>query len=580
MKTLNFKLSIALFCLFLCFSNVVKAQDNQLKLGNVEVGEIDFKSFELSQEGNVLIEGMAGSFDRWSNDLVFYGWIIDAKSRKVVWHLMEEANDEFYDREDDGKFSFEQELSLPSGKYEAYFAGAMDYRKGNNIEINDIGDFLDALFDELDIDRSDFHSRYIEKLGMTISGVEGEFKVFNGSAKVDAYKKNAFFSTARANDNEFKKQFFSLDSETELNIYTIGEQRNDDYFDDVRIIDLNSYKQVWPNDATKYVKAGGAKKNRMAFQSFKLGKGEYVVYYVSDDSHSFEKWNMLPPFDPQMWGATIWTAQKDRDNVKLLEKNEREILNISKVRDDEYRSQGFTLEKDMDLRIVSLGERSSRHYMVDYGWIVNASTGETVWELEEEESKYAGGGSKNRMVNEKITLEKGNYIAYYASDDSHSYEDWNTNPPLMQDLWGMIILAEPKDIKSFKLREIEELTDKNIIAEIVRVRDHAEATKEFSLNDDQKIRILAIGEGSGNHMHDTGWITDSKGEIVWEMTMRKTKHAGGAKKNRMFNGVIMLPEGDYTLHYESDDSHSYRNWNSTPPRNQERYGITIFKVED
>jgi len=37
-----------------------------------------------------------------------------------------------------------------------------------------------------------------------------------------------------------------------------------------------------------------------------------------------------------------------------------------------------------------------------------------------------------------------------------------------------------------------------------------------------------------------------------------------------------LPKGSYTLFYETDDSHSYRNWNDDPPRDPEMYGITIY----
>lgn len=33
----------------------------------------------------------------------------------------------------------------------------------------------------------------------------------------------------------------------------------------------------------------------------------------------------------------------------------------------------------------------------------------------------------------------------------------------------------------------------------------------------------------------------------------------------------------YRVFYETDGSHSYRDWNSTPPRDPERYGITLIK---
>ena len=42
---------------------------------------------------------------------------------------------------------------------------------------------------------------------------------------------------------------------------------------------------------------------------------------------------------------------------------------------------------------------------------------------------HAGGGRKNRMVSTKIVLDKGNYVLHYVSDDSHSYNHWNVDPP-------------------------------------------------------------------------------------------------------------------------------------------------------
>ena len=64
-------------------------------------------------------------------------------------------------------------------------------------------------------------------------------------------------------------------------------------------------------------------------------------------------------------------------------------------------------------------------------------------------------------------------------------------------------------------------------------------------------------------MVDYGWIEDAKsGRRVWEMTYRMTEHAGGAKKNRRFDGVIRLPAGEYVLRYETDGSHSFGDWNA------------------
>ncbi|MEZ4766595.1 MAG: hypothetical protein R3C26_26410 [Calditrichia bacterium] len=56
-----------------------------------------------------------------------------------------------------------------------------------------------------------------------------------------------------------------------------------------------------------------------------------------------------------------------------------------------------------------------------------------------------------------------------------------------------------------------------------------------------KVRVYAIGEGTGGDMYDYGWITDATNhERVWEMNYRDTDHAGGNGKNRLSDEVIDL----------------------------------------
>lgn len=49
-------------------------------------------------------------------------------------------------------------------------------------------------------------------------------------------------------------------------------------------------------------------------------------------------------------------------------------------------------------------------------------------------------------------------------------------------------------------------------------------------------------------------------------------HGPGCKVHRL------LAQGEYTVFYESDGSHSFDNWNSDPPSDPTSYGVTIFAV--
>ena len=121
-----------------------------------------------------------------------------------------------------------------------------------------------------------------------------------------------------------------------------------------------------------------------------------------------------------------------------------------------------------------------------------------------------------------------------------------------------------------------ELTAKRPIAHITGVADDAVKTAEFTLTSATSLRVFAQGEGGGGQMYDYGWIEDAAtGKAVWEMKAAETAHAGGAEKNRKVDTTLSLPAGSYRLHYKSDDSHSFDNWNSPPP-DINFWGIALY----
>lgn len=82
-------------------------------------------------------------------------------------------------------------------------------------------------------------------------------------------------------------------------------------------------------------------------------------------------------------------------------------------------------------------------------------------------------------------------------------------------------------------------------------------------------------------MHDYAWIEAAPtGRVVWEMTYGVTEHAGGAKKNRVFDDTLRLEAGEYVVHYESDGAHSAERWNASPPSDPTGWGVTIRMVEE
>jgi len=577
---------ILLVFAFFVFSNSIFAQDinTQIAIGYQQPGKVDVKAFVLKNEATIQLEGYAGLFERMGNDLIFYGWILDSKSRKVVWNLLEAANDDFFSHGDPGRFSFKKEVKLPAGQYEIYYAAGMNYdRFGNSdiqFQVNDLGELFDLIFRRIDGEiNDDYNKHFISKFVMNVSAPSSVMNEVPWDQKVNDFAKNSLVSIIRVGDNENIKRSFEVTSDVKLNILEIGEHSGGDLNDFAWIINSNTYEKVWPNAETKYRKAGGGNKNKTVFQTVTLPKGNYTLFYISDDSHSYDKWNVLPPYDPQFWGITIWPDLEDKGKVKVAEGSDPFALKLVKANDNSYISQGFTLKKDMKVRVISLGEASGEDEMADYGWIVNNDNHKTVWEFRNQNSKYAGGAEKNRIINEVLDLPKGNYTAYYVTDDSHAFNRWNDSPPLFADLWGLSIIID-SDKESFLLTDGKSASNDNVLVEIVKVRDDERFSKTFKLDKESKVRIYAIGEGVDGDMVDYGWIQNTViDKVVWEMTFRTSEFAGGAQKNRMFDGNLLLPAGEYKVYYQTDDSHSYHDWNDSPPYDQDHYGISVYMIK-
>lgn len=542
-------------------------------VGDVYPGKIEYATFTLNNAGPVKIIGRGGAYHHDGRTIVYYGWIIDANTRKLVWHAADEIEKR---RLDYGDFDIDASVQLEKGTYELYFTAAFHQWNG------DWNLYTAAnLFDEVFSDRNkEKISPEIQSgMGVTVSS-PGLTKV-SGSSVMEQKVANAVVSILKPHDNDNVKKYFSLNASTSLRIYAIGEGGKDETFDYAWIYDVDTRKRVWVMDYSNTDFAGGATKNIVADEIITLPAGNYMVSYSTDDSHSYNDWNSLPPYDPQFTGITIWaSSDKDKSNVveyRAPEEN-KPVLELTRVMDDEYVSKGIKLTSAMDLRLLCIGEASDDE-MADNGWIMNAATREIVWDMNTAKKEHAGGAEKNKMVDAVIRLEKGDYLVYYSTDDSHSYQDWNAGPPHKQDAYGITLWATNKaDISKVSLFEPKEYKNDKVVVEILRVRDDEYVNEAFTLDKDTNLRILAMGEGDDGEMFDYGWIENVETKkVIWEMTYRNTDPAGGASKNRLFNDTIILPKGSYKVYYETDGSHSYRNWNASPPRDPERYGISLMK---
>jgi hypothetical protein len=550
------------------------AQDKILtKIDRLDPRELVVGGFELSKSQTVSIEalGFRNRSERY-DVMLSNGWILDADTRNVVWSF-EDADS---DRESRHIRRYNGNVQLDAGRYEVYYstfpAFGGDRNRGDWWEFSDV--FRSNGFDWEDYEDA---TREFE---MVVRGEGKSLSEHDVEGYQDKMKEGAIVSLTALKGERYERIGLELERETELEIYCIGELRKDELYDGAWIVNTASRKKVWALDYWDSDAAGGADKNRVFKDRIKLPAGKYVLYCATDDSHHFDHWNSAPPYDPYFWGVTVQASADQAKYVKqynYVDMPDRNVIvSMTRLRDGDFESHGFTLKKEMNLRVYAIGEGKGRD-MYDGSRVIDADTRETVWEMDSRDTQHAGGAAKNRVFDDVITLPAGNYIAYVFTDGSHSYHDWNASPPHDQEHWGLTISAADGDLNS--VADYSEEQDANTLVRLTGMGDNEHERRRFTLDKRARLRIYALGEGTGGRMYDYAWIENERGKVVWEMTYRMTDHAGGARKNRSYQDEITLDKGEYVIYYQSDGSHSFNHWNARPPDDFLNWGVTVKLAE-
>jgi hypothetical protein len=565
------RLLILLSLFFLSTSQIFAQGTTLADIRDVREFEVKSNGFVLDSPQRISIHAVVAN-NRFRG-IASSAWILNSDTREVVWKLRQSQQRS----RNRSLADYDDALELPKGKYEAYFASYLE--PGDNVE--DFGDFIDFLAGR--VFGGSRRSRDYRDLSLTIQG-QGQRVADDGVDRWhEQLRTNAIVSLTGLWDDRYEQRGFSLDRPADVTVYAVGEGRDEDLFDYGWIINTRTGARVWEMTDRNSRHAGGASKNRFIRETLKLPAGQYAAFFVTDGSHSTRDWNAAPPYDPDFWGMTIWLNDdgtkkyvKSYEYTPPGEKNV--VVSLSRIGDHSSITKSFTLKKAMDIRVLAIGEGSSSD-MADYGWITDGIARRRVWTMDYDETVHAGGDRKNRMIDKIIRLDKGTYSVHFVTDDSHSYRDWNSAPPYDPEHWGITLYTVGESFNQNDVVPVDEIRDPSALASITRVGNDDRRRQEFSLSQKSEIRIYALGEASGREMADYAWIEDaSSGEVVWEMRYRGTEHAGGAKKNRLFDGTTTLPAGKYLLFYESDDSHAYGDWNDTPPDDPENWGVTVSLV--
>ncbi len=584
---MRFQPRTVLFVAIACLLGVAPAWAQTLaEITDLETGQLEVRGFALDESQEVEIEAVVFQRERhardhdWNRGALTQAWILDSASREVVWSTHDSEPDSLRR----GVGEHQATIRLDAGTYEAYYATHPDPYDGDEDDeglILRLGRSIGRMFSDDDW-RGYLHAAGSGDFRIVVRGRGRTLEAGEVEQARLQLGDNALVAFLAVGDDETQSRGFELDQPLEIEVYAVGEVTDDGGYDSGWILDTESRKRVWSFTHDDSEPAGGAAKNRQVRDTLHLPAGRYAAFFVTDGSHSTDHWNALPPYDPSYWGLTLRLSEPGAERyARAFEYShfpgkDQAIVELTRVGDDEHVSKAFTIERPLKVRIYALGEGTRE--MHDYGWIADARSRKEVWSMDFRRTEPAGGDSKNRQIDEVIELPAGSYVVAYVTDDSHSYNDWNAAPPTFPGRWGISLFAADESFEPSEVSVYREGDDPSLLARIDRVRDRTHRQREFSLEADSEVSIYALGEGTDGSMYDYGWIENAEGRVIWEMTFRMTERAGGAEKNRFFQGVVELEAGDYTLHYESDGSHSYGDWNASPPRDPEGWGIRVVLV--
>lgn len=549
-----------------------------------EIEEIDRdqlyeQRFSLPVETAVEIDAV-GSGWRDENTLFTYPWILDLRTRRLVWQMkLADARDTQHEH----NLQVTDNLTLPAGDYALYFSatgGTFPIRKQIKVfGIFNLGSLaINGKYPVKWNEYGDPHEWHV-----TVRAVDENVVPMPPAALPRDL--GALLRLAPVTDLSYRKAALEVSAPIRVRILAIGEYAGAGrgFADGAWIIDRSRCRRVWEMTLENTTHAGGADKNRMYDGEVTIEPGRYMACYGSDDSHAYGSWNSTPPYDPESWGLTLFPAgviPRGAVQVILDPQPENLIVKLGPAGDSAFLQKGFVLTHPADFCVRSLGEQMhTEDRMVDFGWIEDAATRQTVWSMEKRTGVFAGGEQRNRLVEDQIHLDPGSYLVGYITDDSHSAERWRDHPPFDLNGWGIALCGAGADFSNAWIGDFKPEMLRHAVIVIAPVRDDESRSVDFEVKSPTRVRITALGEGSDHAMYDYAWLSNATGQKIWRMEYDDTDHAGGADKNRRIQIVVALDPGRYSLNYHSDDSHAFGDWNADPPDEPYRWGVTLVEIQ-
>ncbi|QXD16695.1 hypothetical protein GQ464_007080 [Rhodocaloribacter litoris] len=268
-------------------------------------------------------------------------------------------------------------------------------------------------------------------------------------------------SLTRVPSDALRSAQFVVEEPVRLIAYALGEiSSGGSRYDYAWVENNESGERLWEMTREASQPVGDEDSgNRVEIAFLNLSPGTYTVGFQTDGSHAFGDWRKAEPPHAERWGVTLFPLPEqlppgvfrviDTESAGITAAplpeapppppgTGRVLLRRTRLGNDARVEFPFTLARPTRLRITALGEISTSG-TYDYGWIEQADNGETVWKMTLQNTRPAGGDDRNRRFDGVLTLPPGEYVAYFKTDFSHAYGDFDDGAPDDPAAWGIVI---------------------------------------------------------------------------------------------------------------------------------------------
>lgn len=565
-----------------------------VSFSDIDSEEVRHTAFVVEHPVRVVIDavGSLESTRQEDAELAAYGWILDRRSREVIWKMSAAAS-----TRDRGHIASQRDtVELNPGIYDAWYTSY-----GNRHSHLSPFTIFDRIFGNGSAWRKDekHWKMIVQQVGTRTAAVTP----LHGEPHEHLVPRptNQIWTSAPMRGNREREFVLEVAEPARLGVYAVGEIERSQ-MDFGWIENVLTKERIWEMTLDNTAHAGGWSVNRIVMDTLALEEGIYRAVYKTDPRQNWGDWVGNPPYDPAAWGMTLSADPLEAVSPFSPFATRDPLIEMTRVRNDERRTTQFRIHEPVQLIAYAVGEigESGRY---DWAWLRNNDSQERVWEMSWSESRQTGEHSGNRAELAFVSLEPGAYTLGYETDDSHAFDSWRHARPEEPNRWGVTLFALDENVDSTTVeilnydqvsltveedesaprpadppgppQELPPMPGSTLVT-ITEVGNEERLEMAFALSEPSRLHISALGEISISGRYDYGWIENAQtGEIVWEMTFQNTVPAGGADRNRQFEGTLELGPGDYVVHYTSDFSHAYGDFGDEPPAHPQGWGIRV-----